>query len=74
MEQVNELLQYVRSLPINPLAAVIVAALLAAVLEQRVARRNAPDHNAAYRERYAYPNLPQRRRKGAKSDKPPPPK
>ncbi|HEY2751501.1 hypothetical protein, partial [Phenylobacterium sp.] len=63
MEQVNELLQYIRSLPINPLAAVIVAALLAAVLEQRVARRNAPDHNAAYRERYAYPNLPQRRRK-----------
>jgi phosphate/sulfate permease len=72
MEQVNELLQYIRSLPINPLAAVIVAALLAAVLEQRVARRNAPDHNAAYRERYAYPNLPQRRRKVAKSDKPPP--
>ncbi|HEX5262225.1 MAG TPA: hypothetical protein VFW13_01780 [Phenylobacterium sp.] len=75
MDQVIELANHIRTLPLNPLAVVIIAALLAAVLEQRVARRNAPDHNAAYRERYAYPNLPQRRRlKRVKIPKTPPPK
>ena len=63
MSQIYEILHSFRSLGIHPLAVVIVAGLLAAVLEQRIARRNAPDYNAAYRDLPVYPNLPPRRRR-----------
>jgi hypothetical protein len=72
MSQIYEILHSFRSLGLHPLAVVIIAALLAALLEQRVARRGAPDYNAAYRDLPVYPNLPprgRRRRKPAPAPK-----
>ena len=63
MDLLFEILHRIRSLGINPLAVVIVAGLLCAFLEQRLARRRVPDFNAAYRNVPVYPNLPRRRRK-----------
>jgi hypothetical protein len=63
MSQLFEVLHYIQALRINPLAGVIVAALLAAFLEQRRVRRRAPDFNAAYRQRPIWPNLSPRRRR-----------
>lgn len=70
MSQLSDALNYVRALNLNPLAVVIVAGLLAAFVEQRLARRKTPDYNAAYRSTPAYPNLPVR---GRRRRKPPPP-
>jgi hypothetical protein len=69
MSQIYEILHAFRSLGVHPLAVVIVAGLLAAVLEQRLARRDAPDFNAAYRDLPVYPNLPQRRRRRKSASK-----
>jgi hypothetical protein len=66
MDPLFEILHRIRSLGINPLAVVIVAGLLCAFVEQRLARRRVPDFNAAYRNVSAYPNLPRRRRKAAR--------
>ena len=63
MDPLFEILHRIRSLGINPLAVVIVAGLLCAFLEQRLARRRVPDFNAAYRNVPVYPNLPRRRRR-----------
>ncbi|HEX4709288.1 hypothetical protein [Phenylobacterium sp.] len=64
MSQLYEVLHYIQALRINPLAGVIVAALLAAFLEQRRVRGRTPDFNAAYRQRPVWPNLsPKRRRR-----------
>jgi hypothetical protein len=71
MSQVSEVLTYVRSLNFNPLAVVIVAGLLAAFIEQRLARRGTPDYNAAYRNLPVYPNLPPRKRWFRKPRQPP---
>ena len=67
MSSLFEVLHFIRSLGINPLAVVIAAALACAVLEQRIARRRAPDFNAAYRNLPVYPNLPRRRRRKGKA-------
>ena len=63
MSQIYVILHSFRALGIHPLAVVIVAGLLAAFLEQRLARRGAPDFNAAYRDLPVYPNLPRRGRR-----------
>lgn len=63
MSPLFEVVHFVRSLGINPLAVVIAIALLCAFLEQRLTRRRVPDFNAAYRNATAYPNLPRRRRR-----------
>lgn len=70
MSQIYDLLHNLRSLGIHPLAVVIIAALLAALLEQRIARRSAPDYNAAYRDLPVYPNLPRRKRNPDPAPKP----
>ncbi len=49
MNEVLEVFHYVRAFQVNPLAGVIVAALLAALIEQRMARRNTPDFSAVFR-------------------------
>ena len=50
MSQFLEVVHYLRSLQIHPLAGVIVAALLAALIEQRMARQRTPDFSTAYRD------------------------
>jgi hypothetical protein len=48
--QFLELLRHLHPLTGHPLAGVIVAALLAALIEQRMARRRTPDFSVAYRD------------------------
>ena len=67
MSQILEVVHRLQSMQVNPLAVVIVAALLAAFLEQRIARRDTVDFNAAYREKFEYPNVPQRGRRRRKA-------
>jgi len=67
MTLIYEFVHSFRALGLHPLAVVIVAGLLAAFLEQRFARRGAPDYNAAYRDLPVYPNLPQRGRRRRKA-------
>lgn len=50
MSQFLEVVHYLKSLQIHPLAGVIVAALLAALIEQRLARQRTPDFSTAYRD------------------------
>jgi|GEM_PF-1947290 len=49
MNQLLEVLHYLRALQVHPLAGVIIAALLAALIEQRLTRRNTPDFSAVFR-------------------------
>jgi len=58
MSQLLEVVHYVRALQIHPLVGVIVAALLAALIEQRMARRRTPDFSAAYRDIHGAPQEP----------------
>jgi len=48
MDQLLEILHHVRALGVPPLALVIVAALLAALIEQRLLHRRTPDFSKAY--------------------------
>jgi hypothetical protein len=49
MNQVLESLHYVRDLQVSPLVGVIVAALLAALIDQRMVRRRTADFSAVFR-------------------------
>jgi acetylornithine/succinyldiaminopimelate/putrescine aminotransferase len=50
VNRILEVLRHLHTFGINPLAGVIVAALLAALIEQRMARRRTPDFSTAYRD------------------------
>ena len=50
MSQLFEVVRHLHLARIDPLAGVIVAALLAALIEQRLARQRTPDFSAAYRD------------------------
>ncbi|THD63645.1 hypothetical protein [Phenylobacterium sp.] len=58
MSQFLEVLHRLHALAAHPLALVVVAALLAALLEQRLARRRTPDFSLAYRDITARPPPP----------------
>ncbi len=45
-----DMLHYLRIFEVHPLAGVIIAALLAALIEQRMARRGTADFSAIYRD------------------------
>ena len=64
MSHLLEIVRYVRTLGINPLAAVIVAALLAAILEQRWLRKRAPVFS---KDHLAVAAPPELRPRGARS-------
>jgi hypothetical protein len=49
MSQVSEVLNHIRAFGIPPLGAVVFAALLAALLEQRLVRKRTPHFNARHR-------------------------
>jgi len=55
MDQLFEILHHLRLSEINPLAGVIVAALLAALIEQRRVRRRTPDFATPYHEIFGRP-------------------
>lgn len=48
--QVLEVLRHLHALTAHPLAAAVVLALLAALVEQRLARRRTPDFSVAFRD------------------------
>ncbi len=50
MNQIPEVLHYLRTFEVHPLAGVIVAALLAALIEQRMVRRSTADFSAIFRD------------------------
>jgi len=50
MDQILAILHRVPTLGINPFAGVIIAALLAALIEQRLARKRTPDFSSPYHE------------------------
>ena len=50
MSQLLELLHHLQPLTVHPLAVVVSCALLAALLEQRMARRRTADFSGAYRD------------------------
>jgi hypothetical protein len=50
MNQLTEVIHYVRGLQIDPLVLVCIAALLAALIQQRMARAHTPDFSNAYRD------------------------
>jgi hypothetical protein len=58
MSQILEILRYLRALDINPLAAVVVVALVAAFAEQRWLRKRTPDFSTAYRDIRGRPPKP----------------
>jgi hypothetical protein len=58
MDQVLEVLHHVRSLPVHPLPLVVIGALLAALIEQRLTRRRTPDFSVAYRDITGAPKKP----------------
>ena len=58
MSQFSEVVHYLRSLEGHPFAGVTVAALLAALLEQRIARRRTPDFSGAFRDIDGQPRTP----------------
>ena len=49
VSQLQEILRHLHGLGQHPLAAVVTIALLAALLEQRMARRRTPDFSGAWR-------------------------
>jgi len=53
-----EVLRIAHSLAEHPLRLVIVLALIAALIEQRLARRRTPDFSVAYRDLHAAPPKP----------------
>jgi hypothetical protein len=52
---VIDLVHHLHTSGINPLVGVIVAALLAALIEQRWARKRTPDFSVAYRDIHGGP-------------------
>jgi hypothetical protein len=50
MNHIPEVLHYLRTFEVHPLAGVIVAALLAALIEQRMVRRSTADFSAVFRD------------------------
>jgi hypothetical protein len=50
MDQVLDILHRAPHFGVNPYAGVVVAALLAALIEQRMARRRTPDFSSPYHE------------------------
>ena len=62
MSQAFEILRHVEALHINLLAAVIVAALIAALLEQRWRRRHTPQFSQSHLEIAPPPEALQRRK------------
>ncbi|HEX3366442.1 hypothetical protein [Phenylobacterium sp.] len=50
MSQVSEVLRFAHSLAGHPLGVVVAIALVAALVEQRMARRRTPDFSVAYRD------------------------
>jgi len=66
MSQVLDVLRHVREFGIPPLGAVVFAALLAALLEQRLVRRRTPnftaDHQGAVRQSPPPPGFDTKRR------------
>lgn len=50
MSQALEVLRIAHNLAGHPLAVVVVLALIAALVEQRMARRRTPDFSVAYRD------------------------
>lgn len=55
---VLEVLEHFRALGINPLAAVVIAALVAAIGEQHWLRRRTPDFSTAFRDVHSRPDKP----------------
>jgi hypothetical protein len=45
-----EVIHYLQGLQVHPVAGVTVAALLAALIQQRLARARTPDFSTAYRD------------------------
>ncbi|THD53712.1 hypothetical protein [Phenylobacterium sp.] len=58
MSQAGEALRIAHTLAGHPLGLVIALALLAALVEQRMARRRTPDFSWAYRDIHAHPPKP----------------
>lgn len=67
MSQGLEVLRIVHSLADHPLGVVVALALIAALVEQRLARRRTPDFSVAYRDIHRAPP------KSPKTPKTPPP-
>jgi len=61
MDQILELLHHVPKFGVNPFAGVVVAALLAALIEQRLARQRTPDFSTPYHEIFGRQHKPGRR-------------
>ena len=55
MSQTVEVLRFVHTLADHPLRLVVVLALVAALVEQRLARRRTPDFSFAYRDIHGAP-------------------
>jgi hypothetical protein len=62
MSQVFDILRHLAALRINPLGPVIMAALLAALLEQRWRRRNTPFFSQTHLEAAPPPEQPRDRK------------
>jgi hypothetical protein len=58
MGQILEVIRHLHLTQINPLVGVVVAALLAALIEQRLARQRTPDFSSAYRDIVGRPDKP----------------
>jgi hypothetical protein len=58
MSQIAEVLRFVHILADHPLRLVVVLALIAALIEQRLARRRTPDFSFAYRDIHGAPPKP----------------
>jgi len=50
MNQLIEIYRHIHSLGVDPVALVVGFALVAALVEQRMARRRTPDFSGAYRD------------------------
>jgi hypothetical protein len=58
MSQTVEVLRFVHILADHPLRLVVALALIAALIEQRLARRRTPDYSFAYRDIHGAPPKP----------------
>ncbi|MBS0334735.1 MAG: hypothetical protein JSS35_18345 [Proteobacteria bacterium] len=50
LSQLSEISRRLHPVMLHPIAGVVVAALLAALIEQRMARRRTPDFSVAFRD------------------------
>ncbi len=58
VSQLLEVLHRLHAVSAHPLATVVIAALLAALIEQRLARRRTPDFSVAWRDINGAPKNP----------------